>query len=340
LEETTFYPTRAARPHDAVFAQFSTTDPDRASEYLSERYRSQRCRAAGAPFRLEAISSTYCSATFGRVRLTGRSCAEVDEEDTVVIARVTAGKMDVGNELRAGSGDTVLFPRRAYTSWSEDLECQLVALPGDYLRSVASQLTGARDLRFLGPRPLSSESANHWVATTRYLETNLTGTNPLMAAGAFHALAAAVVADFPNTANFSITAPSSRPPGLPKPVTLRRAAEFIHANVDRRLTLAEVATAASVSPRALQYAFRRHFGTTPMEYHRLARLEAAHRELLRPGHGTAAGTSAAVAGPTVTGIAAKWGFLNAGRFSGFYTRVYGVNPSETLRRVTGPYSGA
>jgi transcriptional regulator GlxA family with amidase domain len=119
------------------------------------------------------------------------------------------------------------------------------------------------------------------------------------------------------------------PSSLPKPLALRRAAQFIHTNASRPITLGEISNAASVTPRALQYGFRRHFGTTPMEYHRLSRLEGAHRELAQGNPGA-----------TVTAIAAKWGFLNPGRFSGFYKRIYGVNPSETLRRDLRPYSGA
>jgi transcriptional regulator GlxA family with amidase domain len=37
-------------------------------------------------------------------------------------------------------------------------------------------------------------------------------------------------------------------------------------------------------------------------------------------------------GDTVAGIAARWGFLHAGRFSIGYRATYGRSPSRTLRQ--------
>ncbi|PRC60869.1 AraC family transcriptional regulator, partial [Mycobacterium sp. ITM-2017-0098] len=39
------------------------------------------------------------------------------------------------------------------------------------------------------------------------------------------------------------------------------------------------AGSADVTPRAIQYAFREHLNTTPLEYLRRVRLERAHQEL-------------------------------------------------------------
>nr|WP_090279061.1 helix-turn-helix transcriptional regulator [Mycolicibacterium komanii]CRL74811.1 transcriptional regulator containing an amidase domain and an AraC-type DNA-binding HTH domain protein [Mycolicibacterium komanii] len=102
---------------------------------------------------------------------------------------------------------------------------------------------------------------------------------------------------------------------------LRRAITFINENAHREITLRDIATAVNVTPRSVQYAFRRHLGTTPLEYLRRVRLDRAHRELQ-------------IADPrsdTVMAIAGRWGFTHAGRFSGVYKRAYGTPPSETLR---------
>lgn len=102
---------------------------------------------------------------------------------------------------------------------------------------------------------------------------------------------------------------------------LRRAITFIDENADREITLSDIAAAVNVTPRSVQYAFRRHLGTTPLEYLRRVRLDRAHREL----------QTADPSRDTVMGIAGRWGFSHAGRFSSVYKRTFGTAPSETLR---------
>ena len=91
----------------------------------------------------------------------------------------------------------------------------------------------------------------------------------------------------------------------------------------RKTTLGwrDIAAAVGVTPRSVQYMFRRHLGTTPLEYLRRLRLDRAHRDL------QAADPSV----DTVTAIAGRWGFSHAGRFSIAYKQVYGIKPSRTLR---------
>jgi transcriptional regulator GlxA family with amidase domain len=71
----------------------------------------------------------------------------------------------------------------------------------------------------------------------------------------------------------------------------------------------------------VQYTFRRHLDTTPLEYLRRVRLDRAHRDLQR----------ADPAVDTVTAIAGRWGFTHPGRFSIAYKRMFGTAPSRTLR---------
>jgi transcriptional regulator GlxA family with amidase domain len=79
--------------------------------------------------------------------------------------------------------------------------------------------------------------------------------------------------------------------------------------------------AVHVTPRALQYMFRRHLDTTPTQFLRLVRLDHAHQDLLcavRPRD-------------TVAAIAARWGFMHTGRFAAHYRETYGHSPQTTLR---------
>jgi transcriptional regulator GlxA family with amidase domain len=110
-------------------------------------------------------------------------------------------------------------------------------------------------------------------------------------------------------------------PSTEQPVLLRRAIAFIHDNAHRDITLSDIAASVNVTPRSVQYTFRRHVGSTPLEYLRSLRLNRAHREL------QAADPSV----DTVMAIAGRWGFGHAGRFSSMYKRTFGTSPSRTLR---------
>lgn len=103
------------------------------------------------------------------------------------------------------------------------------------------------------------------------------------------------------------------------PATARRAAAFLEAHAEQPVTVAEV---AGVTPRSLQYAFRRHYETTVMGCLRLVRLEQAHRQL-RAAH--------PAAGATVAAIARRWGWASSASFASTYHRQYGQAPSVTLR---------
>lgn len=107
------------------------------------------------------------------------------------------------------------------------------------------------------------------------------------------------------------------------PATIRLATEFIDTHASELITLAEIAAAARLSPRALQATFRRHLDTTPLAYLRSTRMARVHAALqtARPGDGQ-----------TVSTIASAWGFGQLSRFARDYRRRYGHSPRETLLR--------
>ncbi|WP_280445055.1 AraC family transcriptional regulator [Nocardia brasiliensis] len=106
------------------------------------------------------------------------------------------------------------------------------------------------------------------------------------------------------------------------PDVVRRAIAYIETHLAEDIAVADIATAAFVSVRALQLAFRKHLDTTPLALLRRLRLAAAHEQL-----------RAAVPGAhvTVTTVAHRWGFTHTGRFAIEYKRVYGQHPSRTLQ---------
>src|SRR6476660_6027923 len=105
------------------------------------------------------------------------------------------------------------------------------------------------------------------------------------------------------------------------PPIVRNAVAFIQENADADIGLEDISAAVNVSPRSVQYAFRRNLGTTPLEYLRRVRLDRAHRDL----------KAADPARDTVTAIAGRWQFGHPGRFSIAYKEAFGTPPSRTLR---------
>lgn len=105
------------------------------------------------------------------------------------------------------------------------------------------------------------------------------------------------------------------------PTTVRRAHEYIEQHAHEPLTVAQVASRAGVSIRALQQGFRRSLGATPHQIIQHTRLERAHHDLVNSSTDEA----------TVAGIGAKWGFPHAGRFAALYHARYNTYPSTTLR---------
>lgn len=105
------------------------------------------------------------------------------------------------------------------------------------------------------------------------------------------------------------------------PPWLSRAIEFVETYAHTQITLADIAAAAHVTPRALQLAFRNQLETTPIGYLLAVRLHRAHVELLTAHPSTS----------TVGAIAHRWGFRHPGRFARQYRLKYGLYPEDTLK---------
>jgi len=113
------------------------------------------------------------------------------------------------------------------------------------------------------------------------------------------------------------------------PANVKRAEEFMRSNAREPLTIDVIASAAGCSVRALQLAFHRFRGATPMAALQRIRLEAAREEMLR-----------AERAQSLARIAAEHGFSNPSRFAQLFRRTYGAYPSEALKTRHGPRIGA
>ncbi|MFE0022794.1 helix-turn-helix transcriptional regulator [Amycolatopsis sp. NPDC059021] len=226
-----------------------------------------------------------------------------------------------------GPGEIFSFapPDRPYTGRICQARYTITMFDPHLLDEVAATAPGSagRRVRLLDHRPVTDAAGRQLRHTITHLRKNVLAdpasqAHPLVVSTAARYLAARVLATFPNTA---LTEPTGTDRHDALPATVRRATAYIDSHLDTDISLADIAAAARVTVRALQYAFRRHLGTTPTAYLRRIRLEHAHEDLRRADPAR---------GGTVTAIAMRWGFYHQGHFATAYRRAYGATPSETL----------
>ncbi|XIG79552.1 AraC family transcriptional regulator [Streptomyces sp. SGAir0957] len=248
----------------------------------------------------------------------------IESNDLLALTLIHSGTVEINlldGPERYAAGDifAAIGPGLNYRCVTKNLTVSVLTLPGLLLTEAAGLEDVAKPWQFLAREPVDEAAADLWRATTSYvgrlLDSPLAVTSPLLAAAAARMTAVAALKVFPTT----LTVAPTRTDGADAtPETLRRAVAFIENNADQGISLTDVAAAAYVTPRALQYAFRRHLDTTPIAHLRRVRLDAAHAELL----------AADPCNATVSDIAARWGFGR--RFSALYQAAYRVPPSRTL----------
>ncbi|MFE0023719.1 helix-turn-helix domain-containing protein [Amycolatopsis sp. NPDC059021] len=325
----------AAAPAAPRHVLFETTDHDKAGEYLTGIYGGNfrlGLGRKGAPVHLSwRITNTF---TF----VTAVHSAEIGYTLEAVPSLMIARPLTAPVHYRYGGAAHCFRPGEVHLSnttedhppiqaWWHNGAVQAVTFPFFLLDQVAAapETRRPKPVRFTDLRSTTPDTARHLIATMDYLATSVrdrpeTMAEPLVTGTAGRLLAAVALTTFPNTA---LIDPTIEDRHDAHSTTLRRAIAFIDDHAYHDISVTEIAAAANVSIRALQHAFRRHRGTTPMSYLRQARLHHAHQALLAADPGS---------GVTVTEIAARWGFYHPGRFARHYRATYGYPPSHTLQR--------
>lgn len=255
-----------------------------------------------------------------------------DGAEWLVVAQVRAGWVEYavgGVTHRLGPGEVmpVTGPHTPFRIRTSPASRQrIVGIRPDALRRAAHD----RGLSDPGVDPARSEplgvaEAVPWRTLTAYLaETETTHprtfASPLAASACSQLVAQTALSLFGAAAGAEpVRAELAGESQEGWTTAVRRAIAFIESEADTDLTLADIAAAAHVTPRALQYGFRRLLDTTPMAYLRRVRLQHVRAELLDAAPGT-----------TVAEVAGRWGFFHLGRFAGYYRGEFGENPAQTL----------
>lgn len=256
---------------------------------------------------------------------------DVEPLGRLCICRIHSGSLRtrygrVDHDLAAGDVALLAPPNRPYAGHLHRTRYEAVMLDPDQLDRVAAtpERRAPGPVRLTSERPVSSGAGARLSAFINYLQRHVLVTAGVDASGLIadtgtQLLASLILAAFPNTAQAE---PSSSDHQVASTATMRRAVAFVDDNAHLPVSLADIADHVHMTPRGVQYLFRRHLDCTPMQYLRQVRLDLAHRDLLRESPDRC----------TVAEVATRWGFAHQSRFAHYYQQAYGTSPHRTLKR--------
>jgi AraC-like DNA-binding protein len=314
----------ASAPSPVWHSETRGRDLDEARAFYSRGYNGSGFRAehTRVPFAYRYASTGPGPVSLHAASFLGSVRGTVEPTGVYVVLWLNDGRasLDLGrDENRLVAGRPAMFPSgRPFGFETSEYRDALVHFDSAYLERAAAERHGTAPgpIRFA---PLAHSPAPWWAAV-RVLRDTLTGVkapSSLQRESASQVAAAAVLQAF---AHRVVPLPSA--PHSVSARRLRRAVEFVHANADLPLGVADIADAAGLTVRGVQLAFQRAYSMTPRQYLRGVRLDLAHDELVAGGPQTL----------VVGDVAAHWGFISGGRFAQHYTQRFGELPSETLRR--------
>lgn len=302
---------------------------DVAREWLDTAY--------GTTFRLSGRLGTvrhhrevHGDIGFGHLTIDARFTIDSDPMPVLVVVDLLRGSAEYTRDHvtdRIHDGDSVVMSGwdMPFTGSSDFLEVRDTTFTAEALTAAVEDVVPDypwEHMTFTSYVPHTRAAGARWRATVDQLRTRFPGEEaPLARSAASRLLGHTLLHTFPNNV---VGEPTDAPAGVDSSdattSTVRRAVRYIEEHAQQDLSIGEVARACRVTPRALQYAFRRHLGCSPMGYLRRVRLDLV-RQALRDG-----------AALTVSDAAAQHGFFNPGRFASGYRQVFGENPSDTLHR--------
>lgn len=309
-----------------------TSDPGVAHTWLRTTYSGYQPEETNSRrnFVFEAVHVQAGRIGVSRLRYSTSADNNV-APDVLLVVRPSAGAMLVRlgrEEIAVPPGAPVLLPARQPVSvlWS-DTEAECVCVDPDDIERVAVETTGLDTLalRFTGLRPMLPGLDRGWTdavqtVTRAVVGNGRTAARPLLAGQLAQRLAEAVLRTFPST---RLASHRRVPPDHATPAVVRRAVDFIDANVERELTTSDIAAASGIGPRGLQAAFLRHRDSTPRAYVNRVRLDRAHQQLVDSDPDDR---------DSVPAVAARWGFPGPGAFVTAHQQAYRSRPDQLSQR--------
>ncbi|MER7247475.1 helix-turn-helix domain-containing protein [Kribbella sp. NPDC000426] len=306
---------------------FESRDLARTEEFLNKAYTKMQIGGRTTEVRTRISRTAADSISVDRLEMGFELSYDANPLEKICLCEVSSGTITDHatdgwtDEFRPGDLVSLAPPDRPYAGRIRRATYTITMFDPALLTRVAG--AGRKDdspVRLLSHRPYSRPAARQLSRTIAYLSEQLSNpavqASPLVRASVAQLLASSVLAAFPNTAA------AERAGADPRPSTVRRALAFMESNLDQAITIADIAAAAGVTVRAVQTAFQRHVGATPLAELRRLRLAEVRSELL----------AADPAERTVAEVAVRWGFHHHGRMAAAYLEQYGELPSTTLSR--------
>ncbi len=221
----------------------------------------------------------------------------------------------------------VLHPRQqTRMHWGSGCEMVLLEVPRPVLEDVVGETPHSPDGGLTMALPRATPSVGAWWQSVMDMTLNLHqfGDQWLAQPRAQLAMEGFLVAGLRMLFHPADTAPLLVPAlSANSQRALARAVDYVQAHASDRLTVADIASAACVSPRTLEAAFRRRYDQSPLAYVRSLQLDRVH-ETLRQAYLRQRGVQ-------VTEVAMENGFTHMGRFAGYYKKRFGCTPTQTLK---------
>ncbi|MFF8808698.1 helix-turn-helix transcriptional regulator [Streptomyces omiyaensis] len=309
--------------------RFDSGSLEETEAFLSEAYTPMRIGGRPEDARARVARSEAAGLVSDRLEFGYTMAYDAGCLNRICLVTVHAGSFadtTGGGERLFGPGETFLLapPDRPYRGEVRSARYTITMFDPGLLAEAAATGGGFRGpVRITGQRAFDAAARRRLGSAVAYVRDQVLGgpgeVGELVAASAARHLAAVALASLPSTVLDDGAGPLDGRDAHSD--TLRRAMAFVEENAHRDIGLADIAAAVPVTPRAVQYAFARHAGTTPLAYLRRVRLARAHEELRASDPHTV----------SVASVAARWGFAHPGRFAAAHLREYGVPPSETLR---------
>ncbi|MFC7787969.1 helix-turn-helix transcriptional regulator [Microbacterium sp. MAHUQ-60] len=259
--------------------------------------------------------------TVVRYALTATVSAVVRPEDQILACRIATDSGWVRSARTSLETDLpwVTDGVQVEAFWERTADVTAFVFDRAMAENLARRITGddALKLRLIDTAPRNETVGRHWNRTFDHVFHALaaSGEDRLIEVSLVRHALITTLSTFYST-YFDA---AMREPRFVGASVVRRAIAYMDAHAHEPITVGDVAVAAHISARGLQYAFRRALDITPAAYLRSVRLDGAHRDL----------RNSAPDG-SVTEIARRWGFANTSRFGSAYREVYGVSPQQTL----------
>lgn len=302
---------------------------DEARRWLDAVYGTH-LRLTGPLGRVRHHREDHGTVAFDHILIGATFSFDSDPMPALVVADILGGVTEytrdgVTDRVRDGESALVSGWRMPFSGRADHQDIRTTTITAEALMAAVEDVAADypwQHITFTSYVPRSAAAGARWRATVDELSAHFPAQSDQPAhAEASRLLGHTLLHTFPNNlVARASTSREGRDPGDVTPSTVMRAARIIETHAREELTPGDLARECAVTPRALQYAFRKHLGCTPQDYLRRVRLDLA-RQSLRDGEAE-----------TVGDVAARYGFFNPGRFASYYREIFDENPGQTLQR--------